>query len=72
LVHADDENFLGENLNSIKKNTEALLQVCKEAGLKVNIKMLICHHQNAEQNPNIKKGNGSSENVTSSNIWEWH
>jgi hypothetical protein len=40
MVHADDENFLGENLNSIKKNTEPVVQVNKEAGLKVNIKKI--------------------------------
>jgi hypothetical protein len=36
LVHADYVNLLGNNMNSIKKNTEALIDASKEVGLEVN------------------------------------
>jgi hypothetical protein len=33
LVYADDGNLLGENINIIKKNAEAVLDASKEIGL---------------------------------------
>jgi hypothetical protein len=36
LAYADDVNILGENIDSVQKNTEALLDVGKEVGLEVN------------------------------------
>jgi hypothetical protein len=34
-VYADDVNLLGDNIDSIKKNTEALIGASKEVGLEV-------------------------------------
>jgi hypothetical protein len=67
LVHADDVNLLEDNINAIKKNSEALTDASKEVGLKVNMKkpkyMLMTRHQNSGQNHNIQIANKSFENV---------
>jgi hypothetical protein len=56
LVYADDVNLLGDDINTIKKNPEALTDDSKEVGLKANTEktkcMLMFHHQNAGQNRN--------------------
>jgi hypothetical protein len=37
LVYADDVNLLGDNIDTIKKNTEVLIDATKEVGLETNV-----------------------------------
>jgi hypothetical protein len=57
LVYGDDVNLLGDNIDTIKKNTETLIDVSKKVGQEVNTEktkyMLMSRHQNAGQNHNI-------------------
>jgi hypothetical protein len=41
LACADDVDIMGENIDSIRKNTETLLDTGKEVGLEVNRRNLI-------------------------------
>jgi hypothetical protein len=67
LVYADDVNLLGDNIDTIKKNKEIVIDASKEVGPEVNTEktkyMLLSHHQNAGQNHDIKMANRSFENV---------
>jgi hypothetical protein len=67
LVDVDDVSPLGHNIDAIKKNTETLIDGSKEVGLEVNPEktkyVLLSHHQNAEQNYDIKIANKSLENM---------
>jgi hypothetical protein len=67
LVYADDVNLLGDNVDTIKKETGNLIDVNKEVGLEVNAEktkhILMSCHQNAEQNHEVKTANRSYENV---------
>jgi hypothetical protein len=53
LVYADDMNLLGDNIDTIKKNTQTLIDASKEVGLEVKREktkyMLLFRHQNAGQ-----------------------
>jgi hypothetical protein len=37
LTYADDVNVLGYNIDTIKKNTDALIDASNEAGLEINV-----------------------------------
>jgi hypothetical protein len=72
---ADDVNVVGENIDTLKKNTGTLIDASKEVSLEVNTDkskyMLLSRHQNARQNHDIKTANRCFENVAYSlDIWE--
>jgi hypothetical protein len=56
---------LGESINAIKKNKEALLNASKEDGLEVNTEKykVTSHHQNTGQKHNLLTVNKSFENA---------
>jgi hypothetical protein len=68
LAYADDVNLLGDNIDTIKKNTETLIDASQEVGIEINVEktkyMLVSHHQNVGQNRDIKIANKSFENVS--------
>jgi hypothetical protein len=51
LVHSDGVNLLRDNINTIKKNTETLIDASNEVGLEVNAEkseyMLLSRQKNA-------------------------
>jgi hypothetical protein len=68
LSYAYDVNLLGDNIDTIKKNTKALIDACNEVHLEINVEknkyMLLSCHQNISQNWDIKIGSRLFENVS--------
>jgi hypothetical protein len=68
LAYADDMNLLGDDIDTINKNTETLISGSRDVGLEINIEktkyMLLSCHQNAGQDRDIKIANISFENIS--------
>jgi hypothetical protein len=62
LVYANI-NLLGDSINTIKKNTQTLLEASRDVGLEINVEktkyVIMSHHQNSGQNQNTRTGNES-------------
>jgi sorting nexin-29 len=67
LVYADDINLVGNSINTIKENTETLLQSSRDIGLEINAEktkyMIMSRYPNSGQNQNIRTANESFEKV---------
>jgi hypothetical protein len=67
LVYDDDANLLGDNIDTVKKNTETFIDASKEIGLEINaektVYMLLSRCQNERENRDINIVNSSFENM---------
>jgi hypothetical protein len=59
---------LGSDVDTIRENTETLLEANSDVGLEINAEMtkyvIMSHHPNSGQNQNIRVANESFESVT--------
>jgi hypothetical protein len=67
LVYADEMNLLGNSVNTIKENSETLLEASRDIRLEINAEKtkytIMSPHPNSGQNQNIRTANESFENV---------
>jgi hypothetical protein len=67
LVYADNVNLLCDTINTIRENTETLLDASRNIDLEINAKktkyMIMSHHLNSGQNQNIRTATELFENV---------
>jgi histidinol-phosphate/aromatic aminotransferase/cobyric acid decarboxylase-like protein len=63
LAYTDDVNILEDNIDTINRNAERLIDASREVGLEVNIEktkyIFVSREQNAGQNQEIKIGKRS-------------
>jgi hypothetical protein len=71
LVYADYVNLLSDSVNTIKENTEILLETSRDIGLEINAErtkyVITSHHLNSGQNQNMRIVNESFEKCQNSN-----
>ena len=67
LAYADDVNLIGDDIRTIERNADVLLNSCKDIGLAVNIGktkyMGIGRNRGMVANAHIKTGSNSYEEV---------
>jgi hypothetical protein len=68
LAYNDDVNLLGDNIDTLKKNIENVIDASKEVGLEINVQktkyMFLSPQQNVGQIRDIRIANRSFENVS--------
>jgi hypothetical protein len=67
LVYADDANLLSDSTNTVKENSETLLEANRDTDLEINAEkakhMIMSYRPNSGQNQNTKIANESFEKV---------
>ena len=64
LAYVGDVNLVGDDIRTIKRNANILLNACKNIGLAVNTgKMEIGHHRGMMANEHIRIGGNSNQKV---------